>query len=58
MQRILNSRTWTDVQRKWLKRIEDQILREMVVDRDALDEEPFTKDGGVPEAEQDFWRTD
>jgi len=46
MQRVLKSRSWTDVQRKWLKRIEEQITREMVVDRAAIDEEPFTKDGG------------
>jgi type I restriction enzyme, R subunit len=46
MQRILGSRPWTEVQRKWLKRIEEQILHEMVVDRAAMDEEPFTKDGG------------
>jgi type I restriction enzyme, R subunit len=46
MQRILGSRAWTDVQRKWLKRIEEQITREMVVDRAAIDEEPFTSDGG------------
>lgn len=46
MQRILSSRTWTEVQRKWLKRIEEQITREMVVDRAAIDEEPFSKDGG------------
>jgi type I restriction enzyme R subunit len=46
MQRILSSRPWTEVQRKWLKRIEEQIERELVVDRAAIDEEPFTKDGG------------
>lgn len=46
MQRILASRSWTDVQRKWLKRIEEQITREMVVDAAAIDEEPFSKDGG------------
>jgi type I restriction enzyme R subunit len=34
------------VQKKWLKRIEEQITRELVVDRAALDEEPFAKDGG------------
>ena len=45
MKRIL-SETWTEVQRKWLKRIEEQILRELIVDRAALDEEPFSKDGG------------
>lgn len=46
MQRILTKHSWTEVQRKWLKRIEEQILREIVVDRAALDEEPFSKDGG------------
>jgi type I restriction enzyme R subunit len=46
IQRILASRPWTDVQRKWLKRIEEQLTREMVVDRAAIDEEPFSKDGG------------
>ena len=46
MQRILGTRPWTDVQRKWLKRIEEQITREMVVDRAAIDEEPFANDGG------------
>lgn len=46
MQRTLAKRQWTDVQRKWLKRIEEQILRELVVDRAAVDEEPFSKDGG------------
>src|SRR6266540_2143662 len=46
MQRILARRPWNDVQRKWLKRIEEQVLREIVVDRLAIDEEPFNKDGG------------
>lgn len=46
MQRILARRPWTEVQRKWLRRIEEQIIREIVVDRAAIDEEPFSKDGG------------
>jgi type I restriction enzyme R subunit len=46
MQRILSRRAWTEVQRKWLKRIEEQILREVVVDRASIDEEPFRADGG------------
>jgi len=46
MRRILANRQWTEVQRKWLKRIEEQILRELVVDRAAVDQEPFSKDGG------------
>lgn len=46
MQRVLSSRSWTEVQRKWLKRIEEQVIREIVVDRAAIDGEPFVKDGG------------
>jgi type I restriction enzyme R subunit len=46
MQRILSRHPWTEVQRKWLKRIEEQLLREVVVDRASIDEEPFRADGG------------
>ncbi len=46
MQRILGRQQWTDVQRKWLKRIEEQLLREVVVDRASIDDEPFRADGG------------
>ena len=46
MRRILASKPWTDVQRKWLKRIEEQLLREIVVDRAAIDDDPFSADGG------------
>lgn len=46
MQRIMSKRPWSEVQRKWLKRIEEQIVRELVVDRAAVDEEPFSNDGG------------
>ena len=46
MQRILAKQSWTEVQRKWLKRIEEQLLREVVVDRASIHEEPFRADGG------------
>jgi type I restriction enzyme R subunit len=46
MKRILARKPWTEVQRKWLKRIGEQLLREVVVDRAAIDEEPFRADGG------------
>lgn len=46
MQRILTKRPWTDPQRKWLQRIAQQIEREIVVDREALDHEPFQAQGG------------
>lgn len=46
MQKISAQQPWTEVQRKWLKRIEEQLLREVVVDRASIDEEPFRADGG------------
>ena len=54
MGRILASRSWTPVQRQWLKRIEEQVIREVVVDRAALDEEPFRKDGGFTRLDKIF----
>ena len=46
MKRILAKQPWTDPQRKWLQRIGEQVAREFIVDRAALDQEPFQKDGG------------
>jgi type I restriction enzyme, R subunit len=46
MQRILKSRAWADPQKLWLKRIGEQIEKEIVVDREAIDKEPFVADGG------------
>ena len=46
MQRILSAKPWTEVQKKWLRRIEEQLTHEIIVDRAALDEDPFSKDGG------------
>ena len=48
IRRILASRPWTSVQRQWLKRIEEQVIRTVVVDVPALDAEPFSSDGGFP----------
>jgi type I restriction enzyme R subunit len=46
MKRIMGKRTWTDPQRKWLQRIGEQVAREVIVDREAIDQEPFQSDGG------------
>lgn len=46
MKRIYASRAWTDPQRKWLARIAEQVEREIVVDREAFDREPFEAHGG------------
>ncbi|MER8803069.1 type I restriction-modification system endonuclease [Mesorhizobium sp. M0998] len=46
MRRIMASQPWTEPQRQWLKRIGEQIEKEVLVDREAIDKEPFIKDGG------------
>lgn len=46
MRTIMTSRVWTDPQKRWLRRIGEQIEKEIVVDRMAIDQEPFTADGG------------
>lgn len=46
MQRLLASRKWTDPQRLWLRRIGEQVEKEIVVDRDAMDRDLFAANGG------------
>jgi type I restriction enzyme R subunit len=51
---ILKSRAWTDPQRKWLERIGEQLKKAIVVDRQALDEEPFQQHGGFNRLNKQF----
>lgn len=44
--RILKEREWTPVQQKWLKRIADDIAKEVVVDRDFLNDGQYKVDAG------------
>ncbi|MAO56316.1 MAG: type I restriction-modification system endonuclease [Rhodospirillaceae bacterium] len=46
MDRILRSQSWSDPQRQWLQRIGEQLLQEVVVDKDALNRAPFDTHGG------------
>ena len=46
MQRVFASRTWSDPQKRWLRRIGEQVEKEIVVDREAIDRQPFAADGG------------
>jgi type I restriction enzyme R subunit len=46
MASVLAVRKWTDPQKRWLRRIAEQVEKEIVVDRDAIDREPFAADGG------------
>ena len=46
MKQILASQPWTPPQRKWLERIGKQLEKEYVVDRAALDQGAFKREGG------------
>ncbi|MFO0624064.1 MAG: type I restriction-modification system endonuclease [Polyangiales bacterium] len=46
VKRVRDSRPWTHTQRKWLDRIGKQMAVTTVVDRSALDDEPFSDHGG------------
>jgi type I restriction enzyme, R subunit len=47
VRRILGSRYWTELQRRWPERIGQQAVRDPLVDRHAVDAGPFREDGGV-----------
>jgi type I restriction enzyme, R subunit len=51
---MLKSRPWTDPQRKWLQRIGEQLRKEFVVDRQALDDTPFKEHGGFDRLNRQF----
>jgi type I restriction enzyme R subunit len=51
---VLKSRAWTDPQRRWLKRIGEQLMKEIVVDRQALDDTPFREHGGFARLNRQF----
>lgn len=46
MNKIRNMKAWNVPQKKWLDRIEKQLLLETIVDRESFDEEPFKQNGG------------
>lgn len=46
MRTILAGSPWTEPQKRWLRRIGEQISKEIVVDPEAIDKEPFVADGG------------
>ncbi|MCC0057773.1 MAG: type I restriction-modification system endonuclease [Hyphomicrobiaceae bacterium] len=54
MTNILKSKQWTNPQRQWLQRIGEQLRKEIVVDRAALDDEPFQQHGGFNRLNKQF----
>jgi type I restriction enzyme R subunit len=51
---VIKSGKWTDPQVRWLRRIGEQIEKETIVDRAALDEQPFKGDGGFARIDKRF----
>jgi len=45
---------WTDVQKRWLHRIGEQIEKEIVVDAASLDQDPFSAHGGFRQINRRF----
>jgi type I restriction enzyme R subunit len=52
--KILASRAWNPLQKRWLTRIGKQLKVEEVVDRDAMDRGQFKDDGGADRADKAF----
>jgi type I restriction enzyme R subunit len=46
MARILKGQSWTPVQQKWLKRIGEDVAKEIVIDRDFFETSQYKQDGG------------
>lgn len=54
MQKMYSLRPWSKLQRKWLERIEAQLIKETVVDKDAFNREPFKGQGGFDKINKIF----
>lgn len=52
--RMLTSRDWTDGQKRWLERIGKQLVKEVVVDQEALDSGVFKANGGFARIDKEF----
>ena len=46
VQGILSGREWSELQKRWLRRIAAQIVREVVLDRESIDQATFAANGG------------
>ncbi|WP_347489811.1 type I restriction-modification system endonuclease [Desulfoscipio sp. XC116] len=54
MQKVYALQKWTNVQRKWLERIEKQLIKETVINPEDLDKEPFRETGGYKKINKIF----
>jgi type I restriction enzyme R subunit len=51
---IIGRGGWTEVQKRWLRRIGEQLEKEVVVDAASLDEDPFKGQGGFRRIDKQF----
>ena len=54
LQKVLAAHSWTTPQRQWLERLAKQVIENTVVDRAALDGEPFHQSGGFTKLNKVF----
>ena len=54
MRKIMGMRSWAPVQVKWLDRIGQQLKKETIVDREALDTGEFKAQGGFQRLNKTF----
>ena len=54
LQKVLAAHDWTTPQRQWLERLAKQVAENTVVDRAALDDEPFHQSGGFRKLDRVF----
>ncbi len=46
MKKVKQLQQWKPIQIKWLERIEKQLLKEYIIDKESFNDAPFNKDGG------------
>ncbi len=54
MKKVRNLQTWTKVQKQWLDKIEKQLLKECIIDKESFNSGAFKKNGGYDRIDKYF----
>jgi type I restriction enzyme R subunit len=54
IEKIRPMKNWNKIQLKWIERFEAQLLKETVLSKEDLDEDPFKRDGGYKRLDKIF----
>lgn len=54
VEKIKSMKSWNKIQLKWIERFEAQLLKETVLTKQDLDEDPFKRDGGYKRLDKIF----